>query len=410
MCSIFGALGNPGTIDHTLLDNIRFMARDRGRDGGQMQLYRYGSRVAYLGNWRATPTPELEQGALQPYGDRFGGVVHNGTIANDADLGAQPGEIDSQVLARHLLRSGPRLEDFADRLGGVLGSYAVAMARGGSVFVGVNYKPLHYWRSGAGDIYFSSMARHFDSLLPYGQAPVQVPPYSVLDLATGRHLALPRLDDRRAVVVCSAGLDSTTVAAQLVADGYGVCLLHFRYGCRAETREAALIPRIAAALGCGYAFLDVPNVFGHGSPLLGDTEISGAVAGAEYAHEWVPARNLVMMSLAAAYAEANGFHTIALGNNLEESGAYPDNEEQFILHLDAALHYAVQNGYRLRLIQPVGHLMKHEIVKLGLELGAPLDLTWSCYQGGERHCDGCGPCFMRRTAFERNGAADPVFA
>lgn len=137
--------------------------------------------------------------------------------------------------------------------------------------------------------------------------------------------------------------------------------------------------------------------------------VAGAVAGAEWAHEWVPARNLLMLSWAAAFAEANDYHHIALGNNLEEAGAYPDNEEELTTLFGDLLPNAVQNGYGLNVLSPVGNLMKHEIVRVGLEIGAPYHLTWSCYLDGERHCGHCGPCFMRRTAFERNGARDPVF-
>jgi 7-cyano-7-deazaguanine synthase len=116
-----------------------------------------------------------------------------------------------------------------------------------------------------------------------------------------------------------------------------------------------------------------------------------------------------MLANAVAYAEANNHDVIALGNNLEESGAYPDNEEEFTHLLDGVLDYAVQEGRQVRLVAPVGHLMKHEIVRLGVDINAPLDLTWSCYKDGDKHCGECGPCFMRRTAFERNGLTDPVF-
>jgi 7-cyano-7-deazaguanine synthase len=406
MCSIFGAVGTD--IDLDLLDSIREHARDRGRDGGNMVRYALRDGHAFLGNWRATPTPEVEVGPLQPYN----GLVHNGTIANDRDLGGHEGEIDSQVLSRVLDRTN--LSSFRDSLARVVGSYALAVVNQETVLAAVNYKPLHFWApSGAGEaVYFSSMERHLLPYMPYGQRPVQVPPYSVIDLRTGESLELPRNYEQRAVVICSAGLDSTTVATMLVRQGFQVCLLHFRYGCRAQTREAALIPRLAVELGASYEILDLPYTkLSGGSPLLDQAkDIAGSIEGAEYAHEWVPARNLVLMSIASAFAEANGFHVIALGNNLEESGSYPDNEEQMTILLDRVMDYAVQNGYNLRVTQPVGHLMKHEIVALGLKLGAPYRHTWSCYEGGDRHCGRCGPCFMRKTAFERNGTQDPVFA
>lgn len=362
-------------------------------------------RQVVLGNWRATPTPELQQGELQPYD----GVVHNGTIANDSELGIQPGEIDSQCLPRVLDRSS--LPAFVHSLGRIKGSYAVAALADRTVYLATNYKPLYYARLNW-VTYFSSMARHFEGILPFGHAPVAVKPYTALDLVTGAVLDIPTAATKRAVVIASAGLDSTVAAAKLVTDGWDVCLLHFTYGCNAQTREAQRIPRLAASMGCQYAFVDVDlkGMLSGASTLFGDeSKIVGAVEGAEYAHEWVPARNMVFVSLAVAWAEAHGYHAVALGNNLEEAGAYPDNEEEFTHLLDLAAPYAVQAHYGMRVLSPVGNLMKHEIVALGLALGAPFEYTWSCYRGGDTHCGECGPCLMRRLGFQRAGGQDPVF-
>lgn len=402
MCSIYGAFGR--NIDREVMAKLAENAKDRGRDGGRLEWFDLGYREAALGNWRATPTTELEAGRLQPYD----GVVHNGTIANDEELGRLPGEIDSEVLPRILDRSG--LMEFRRSLLPVVGSYALAAVADRTVYLANNYKPLHWWGYEDGPVYFSSMASHFEGICPPYQAPVQMPPYSVVDM---RHLnqvcPLPRRRDRSVVVIASGGLDSTTVAAYYRDKGCRVAMLHFRYGCHAGEREEQRVPMIAKELGCEYAILDVPRGAVDNSALHRGGDIAAGVAGAEYAHEWVPCRNLVLLSLAAAWAEGHGFHTLALGNNLEESGAYPDNEPQMFHLLDNVLNYAVQNGYDLRIEQPVGHLMKHEIVALGLKLGAPLGLTWSCYRGGVLHCGNCGPCFMRREAFARNGVDDPVF-
>ncbi len=81
---------------------------------------------------------------------------------------------------------------------------------------------------------------------------------------------------------------------------------------------------------------------------------------------------------------------------------------EFIRLLNKVMPYAVGPNKHVELLMPVGHLVKHEIVKLGLEIGAPLHLTWSCYDNGERHCGRCGPCYMRRWAFRINGIKDPV--
>lgn len=402
MCSIYGAIGN---IDWDTLDKIREAARDRGRDGGRMETYQSSQIDIALGNWRATPTPEVEDGPLQPY-DR---LVHNGTIANDKDLGALPGEIDSQCLARVLDRTS--VHTLATSLEKVKGSYALALCGAGSLLAATNYKPLHYATIGEA-LYFSSMSRHFADVLPFGQAPVALAPYTAIDFLTHEVVPLHKTDSKRVVVIASAGLDSTVVATKLVREGWDVCLLHFTYGCLAGTREYDAIPKIAAALGCTYQYLevDLKTMLGLGaSTLFGDgSSVASAVKGAELAIDWVPARNLIFTSLAVGWAEANGYHAVALGTNLEEAGAYPDNEEGFTTILGQAIPYAVHEHYGMSLLTPIGNLMKHELVKLGLSLDVPLQHTWSCYRGGERACSNCGPCFMRQEAFRRNGTADPV--
>lgn len=401
MCSIFGAVGYNVHLEH--LHNVKRKATDRGRDGGHMKEYPLRNGLtAYVGNWRATPTTEVERGNQQPYD----GIVHNGTIANDDELGHIAGEIDSEVLPRILDRTW--LVGFAESLRKVKGSYAIAAVTDESIFLACNYKPIYYIRIGDA-VYFSSLERHLAGIVPNGTRAVKMPPYSVLSLPDLSAITLPRSLPTRAVVIASGGLDSTCVAAKLRRDGFDVHLLHFQYGCRAQTRESALIPEIANAIGATYSYQALPYVSIGGSSLLEDgSRIAPGIEGAEYAHEWVPARNLIMLSYATAYAEAHGYGFIALGNNLEEAGAYPDNEEEFTLLFDALLDNAVNEGRQVRVIAPVAHLMKHEIVTLGVNIGAPFASTWSCYKGGPLHCGECGPCYMRRTAFERNGLTDPV--
>jgi 7-cyano-7-deazaguanine synthase len=404
MCAIFGAFAiGDRPLDTARLEAIRERARDRGRDGGRLVFWYGDTWTAALGAWRATPTTETRVAPPQPHD----GIVHNGTIANDAELGNAPGEVDSLVLPKVLDRSS--LTALTDSLARIRGSYALAVLGADRVFLAANYKPIHYAHLDH-VTYFASMERHLAPEMPWGTRPARLPPYSALDLRTGALVRLPREQTGRTLVIASSGLDSTTVAYMLRAQGERVALLHFRYGCKAETREHTAIRAIAADLGADVVTLPLDYSRSAGtSPLLTDAQIAPGLRGAEYAHEWVPARNLLMIATAVAYAEANGFDAVALGNNLEEAGAYPDNEEEFTNLLDQALDYAVHDGGRVRLIAPVGHLMKHEIVATGLGLGVPYHLTWSCYRGGERHCGQCGPCTMRKLAFERNGRTDPVF-
>jgi 7-cyano-7-deazaguanine synthase len=142
------------------------------------------------------------------------------------------------------------------------------------------------------------------------------------------------------------------------------------------------------------------------SPLFSDKDITNGKEGVEYASEWVFARNLIMLSNAIGYAEANGFGYVYLGNNLEESGAYPDNEEQFINDFNGILWGAVNNGFKVEIKMPLGNLMKKEIVQFGVDNKSPIHLSWSCYNNNEYHCGNCGPCYMRKEAFKRSKNID----
>jgi 7-cyano-7-deazaguanine synthase len=216
-------------------------------------------------------------------------------------------------------------------------------------------------------------------------------------------------EPRRALVVASGGLDSTVAACSMLEQGYEVELLHFLYGSRAERPETAAIKAIAERLKVPYRLFPMPIYRPEDSPLLrADSTIAGGEAGAEFAYEWVPARNLVMLSIATAVAEASGIENVVLGNNIEEAGAYPDNVQEFIARFNDLLPFAVADGKRVRIIEPVGNLTKREIVALGHRLDAPIELTWSCYRAGLEHCGTCGPCYMRRVAHQINGLVDPV--
>lgn len=415
MCAIFGAIGSDKKIPLHRVESLAEAASSRGRDGTRFQKFQLrNGRVAYLGNARAAPTTELAQGPLQPYN----GVVHNGTISNDKELGAEAGEIDSMVLSRVLdTITFPRL---IESLKKVKGSYALACASESTVYLARNYKPLYYVEVD-NVVWFASMPYMLEQVLLLGLsgiAPVEVPPYSAVDLRSFLTLPVDSRPDNenKVMVIASAGLDSTAVAAHYAAQGKEVTLLHFKYGCVAQTRETECIQKIAHAIetkfatSCKVRFMSLPyEQIKSSSPILGEGgTIAGGVEGAEFAFEWVPARNLLMVAAAVATAEAEGYGIVSLGLNIEESGAYPDNEEAFTQGLNGIMAYAVSTQAKVRIECPFDRFTKREIVKHGLEIGAPFEHTWSCYRGGETHCGECGPCYMRKTAFDRNGAKDPV--
>ncbi len=408
MCAILGYIGKKDNFSQKLFDKLRQNASDRGRDGGRVEYYDlkdgyYGA----LSNWRAAPTHEVQNGRLQPYNM----LVHNGTIANDKYLGAQPGEIDSEVLPRVLNRNS--LAEFQRSIKQIVGSFAIACVSKdkSTIYASVNYKPIHYWSPNGEDVYFSSMERHFNGLIPFGVRPAVVDPYTCIDFKSKQVLILPRSegDPPDALMVMSAGLDSTVAIADLLEKKYNVGLLHFNYGCRSEEIERNAVNQIAEYydLSLNTITLDYSKMKGTSSIMSKEGRI-GDLSGMELAHEWVPARNLVMLANAAAFAEANKYHYIAIGNNLEEAGSHGDNEEQFTYLFDKVLDYAVNVNYKLRLISPLGNLMKTEIVKKGIELSVPFDLSYSCYSGNKKHCGRCGSCTFRLNAFKRAGVIDPV--
>jgi 7-cyano-7-deazaguanine synthase len=308
----------------------------------------------------------------------------------------------------------------------VVGSYALAVGRyygaGSQLVLATNYRPIHLVRDGRTVFFASQLDYVYESPERLGLPSFTVPPYTLVSFHTSpsndewapTYTSLRTTNPRtpRALVVCSGGLDSTVAATQMREDGYEVTLLHYSYGCRAEQRERAAVEQVAAALGADVLHVDLRHLFTQvigGSPLTNTSDaIAGGEAGAEYAHEWVPARNLIMLSIAIDIAEAHDYTCVVLGNNLEEAGAYPDNEQEFIRLLNQVVPYAVADGKELSLSMPVGTLVKHEIVALGHKLGAPVALSWSCYNAGTVHCGECGPCYMRRHAHTMAGLVDPT--
>lgn len=461
MCSIFGSIllhdANQQDDNHTF-NVIIERSHQRGRDGHGIHLlaqelgeslptswhWRETTRydgwtpvhildsipklhsASLIGNTRAEPTTEYvkekRDSDQQPYRCGSWVVVHNGTIANDKELRTHEVDtsIDSAAIAETLhstMLAGGNWDltalgqHFQNVIAKLKGSYAIMATHDehpGAIFIACNYRPIWYAQD-YHSTHFASSREYF----PKELAPQMIKPYSSWMFDRGGlhkvRLDTPREHNRKALVICSGGLDSVVAATKMVRDGYDVELLHFQYGSRAEGPEVAAISEVANALGVNVRYFPLPIYKPEDSPLLqADSKIAGGEAGAEFAHEWVPARNLAMLAIATALAEAGGFETLVLGNNLEEAGAYPDNEPEFIDKFNDLLPFAVGDGKKLRVLMPVGNLMKHEIVKLGHELGAPLDKTWSCYRAGHEHCGTCGPCFMRRTAFAINDLPEVI--
>lgn len=458
MCAIVGAIINlPSPLYHTAqidaaLTALMQTGMRRGRDGRGYQIFHNGGsrhersterldhaqfniqiteskNQTFIGNLRAEPTTEFVDNKQiddqQPYQLGDWSIVHNGTIANDKDLRTNeyPSTIDSATIVEQLKKESLGEQDvysdkyaafrhFRDVVKRLKGSYAIlAMHKAypGVIFTACNYRPIWINRDKHAT-YFSS-TRYM-----YGIAEM-LQPYNVYMFyynATGqlKHNCWSIMSgspNKKALVVCSGGLDSVVAATEMKRKNYDIHLIHFMYGSRAEGPEVQAVTNVAEYLSVPVTFFPLPVYKPSDSPLLdSNSALAGGEQGAEFAHEWVPARNLLLLSVATAFAESNGYQTIVLGNNLEEAGAYPDNEPEFIAKFNDLLPFAVGDGKRMYVEQPVGNLMKHEIVAMGLANRAPMHLTWSCYRAGAIHCGKCGPCYMRRKAFQINKAADPM--
>src|SRR6056300_1545438 len=213
----------------------------------------------------------------------------------------------------------------------------------------------------------------------------------------------------KALVLFSGGLDSTVLAAQLLADGAETRLLSIDYGQR-HAKELQQAEKIAEALGLPHRILRLPDL----GPLLGGSSLTDdqvELPEGHYAEESmkatvVPNRNMILLALAGGHALSLSFDTIAYAAHAGDHTIYPDCRPEFADAMDTALSLADWNT--LSLHRPFVDMTKSDLVSLGAELDAPLHLTWSCYAGNEIHCGKCGTCVERKEAFALAKIPDPT--
>lgn len=220
--------------------------------------------------------------------------------------------------------------------------------------------------------------------------------------------------EAKAVCLCSGGLDSTIAASIARRAGYDLYLIHVNYGQKAQGRELDAVRRISKAIGAADVYSVDVDLFCNRSALttataqipMGEDVILDAITTPP---TWVSCRNLVFGSMAAAYAEYLGAEKIFVGFNAEEAQSYPDNRPEFVDSFNHVLTKAVASFSRPPQIEaPLVHLFKPDIVRLGLEVGAPMELSWSCYLNGKLHCGSCESCQHRRRGFKEAGVVDPT--
>ena len=214
----------------------------------------------------------------------------------------------------------------------------------------------------------------------------------------------------RAVVLLSGGMDSCVCAALAVRD-CDAAAVHISYGQRTEKRERR-------------SFLDICDRLGIEQRLVVRNEALRAIGGSALTDEripvpdshavgqqipvtYVPFRNAHFLAVAVSWAEVLDAEKVYIGAVEPDSSGYPDCRPSYYQAFNEVVRAGTREG-RIEILTPLIHLRKHEIVTLGLELGAPFDLTWSCYSREDRACVVCDSCVLRLRAFRQAGIVDPI--
>jgi 7-cyano-7-deazaguanine synthase len=218
----------------------------------------------------------------------------------------------------------------------------------------------------------------------------------------------------RAVVCLSGGMDSCVCAA-LAARDFEVYAVHFSYGQRTEARELRSAKDVARIVGVRELLHLKIDLFRRiGGSALTDAAIAVPVAsadettiGSEVPVTYVPFRNAHFLSAAVSWAEVLGARTVFIGAVEQDSSGYPDCRPAYYEAFNELIKRGTKEG-EIRVVTPLIAMRKSAIVRLGVELGAPFHVSWSCYSGESEACGVCESCVLRLRAFREAGAADPI--
>ena len=224
---------------------------------------------------------------------------------------------------------------------------------------------------------------------------------------------------QKAVVLLSGGMDSC-VSLAIAQERHGagnIALLHAAYGQRTEERERRAFMDIADFYGLGERLVVRLDHFrAIGASALTDKNIAvpenelgaAGLRGSSIPITYVPFRNAHFLSVAVSWAEAIGAGAIYIGAVAEDSSGYPDCRPQYYRAFQRVVREGTRPETQIEIVTPVITLKKSEIIQRGIELGAPLHLTWSCYQSEDLACGACDSCLLRLKAFTEAAVHDPI--
>lgn len=216
---------------------------------------------------------------------------------------------------------------------------------------------------------------------------------------------------KTAVVAVSGGLDSCVTAA-IANQKYELALIHFNYGQRTEKRELKAFNDIADFYNVSKRLVvDLTHLAKIGGSSLTDKKIEVSKAdllNKEIPTSYVPFRNANILSASVSWAEVLGAEAIFVGAVYEDSSGYPDCRPDFFDAFEKAIQLGTKPETSIKIETPVIHLTKAEIIKKGVDLNAPLQLSWSCYLNEDEACGECDSCALRLRGFQQAGIEDPI--
>lgn len=215
-----------------------------------------------------------------------------------------------------------------------------------------------------------------------------------------------------AVCLVSGGMDSCVTAAIANEENDELAFLHVSYGQRTEARERRAFEDLADFYKVRKRLaVSIEYLKGIGGSSLTDSEIPVAEANLqsrEIPTSYVPFRNAHLLSIATSWAEVIDARRIYIGAVAEDSSGYPDCRPEFYDAFQHTIEAGTKPETQIEIVTPVIYMRKSEIVKRAIELGAPLELTWSCYQAEHAACGLCDSCVLRLRAFREAGVGDPI--